>query len=143
MIVPWPPPQASAAILALTLILTGAVAAQPSGAPGFTAAQAADGRTAYTARCAACHLEDLDGNGDAPQLAGDAFVSNWKQKTTSDLLQYLKGMPPGGPALTEAEYVTVVAYLLEQNGAAAGEAPLAAGTGAVIGSVATGRRPAR
>jgi mono/diheme cytochrome c family protein len=117
--------------------------AQPAATPVFTAAQAAEGRAAYTARCAACHLDDLDGNGDAPQVAGDAFVTNWKQKTTSDLLQYLKGMPPGGPALSEAEYVTVVAFLLEQNGAAAGETPLTSATNVAIGSVATGRRPAR
>jgi mono/diheme cytochrome c family protein len=135
--------RAATIALAATAAWTGAVRAQPAATPVFTAAQAAAGRAAYTARCAACHLDDLDGNGDAPQLAGDAFLSGWKQKTTSDLLQYLKGMPPGGPALTESEYLTVVAFLLEQNGAVAGETALTAGTGVAIGTVATGRRPAR
>lgn len=115
----------------------------PSAAAVFTAAQAAAGRTMYAERCAACHLDDLGGNGDAPPVAGADFVAGWKQKTTGDLLKYLRGMPPGGPALSDAAYLDVMAYLLDENGAAAGETPLTAATGATVGAIATGRRPAR
>ena len=124
------------------LAWTAAVTAQTS-PPVFTAAQATSGRAVYAERCAACHLDDLGGNGDAPPVAGEGFIAGWKQKTTSDLLQYLKGMPPGGPALSEAEYLTVAAYLLEQNGAATGETPLTTSTNVMLGTIASGRRPPR
>ena len=52
-------------------------------------------------------------------------------------------MPPGGPYLGAEEYLGVIAYILQQNGAPAGEAALTAATDAPIGSVATGERPAR
>ena len=41
----------------------------PSGAPAYTAAQATAGRAAYQANCASCHVADLGGRNEAPQLA--------------------------------------------------------------------------
>lgn len=125
--------------LAAPMLTAAAQADRPS---IYTATQATAGREVYTTRCAACHLDDLGGNGDAPPIAGPDFIAHWRQKTTTDLLEYLKKMPPGGPALSDADYLTVLAYLLEQNGAVAGPTPLSATTSAPVAAVATGRRPA-
>ena len=56
---------AALAICAIALVS----AQQPSGAPVFTAAQVDAARTAYEASCASCHVSDLGGRNEAPQLA--------------------------------------------------------------------------
>ena len=47
--------------LAGSAIALAAGQQQPSGAPVYTAAQAAAGRAAYQANCASCHVADLGG----------------------------------------------------------------------------------
>jgi mono/diheme cytochrome c family protein len=129
----------------IVLIFAGlaVVSGQPAvPAPVFTAAQAEAGRAAYQTTCASCHSGDLGGNGEAPELAGSSFMGSWRTQTTQDLFKYVQGMPPGGPNLTAEEYVPIVAYILQQNGAAAGDQPFTATTSASIGAVATGQRPA-
>lgn len=119
-----------------------ASAAEPSGTAVFTSAQAAAGRATYKASCASCHTPDLGGREDAPQLAGDDFISAWKSRKASELYDFIHAtMPPEGPALSPEQTVGLVALILEENGAAAGPTPLTATTAAVIGSVATGKRP--
>jgi mono/diheme cytochrome c family protein len=113
----------------------------PSAAPVYTAAQADAGRAAYQGTCASCHSADLGGNGEAPELAGASFMESWRTQTTQDLFKYVQGMPPGGPHLTPEEYVPIVAYVLQQNGAAAGDQPFTITTAAAIGAIATGKRP--
>ncbi|MBY0493647.1 MAG: cytochrome c, partial [Cyanobacteria bacterium] len=109
----------------------------------FTAAQAAAGQTTYAANCASCHLVDLAGQNEAPQLAGPNFRSTWGKRTTSDLIQYMSAtMPPGRPSLADQDYVNLAAFILRSNGAGAGTQALSATTAAVIGSVATGRAAA-
>ena len=130
----------SAAIL---FTVTGLSGQAPSAAPIYTAAQAEAGRTAYQTTCASCHSGDLGGNGEAPELAGTSFMGSWRTQTTQDLFKYVQGMPPGGPHLTTEEYVPIVAYILQQNGAAAGDQPFAVTTAAPIGAIATGQRPAK
>ncbi|MGH8518259.1 MAG: c-type cytochrome, partial [Panacagrimonas sp.] len=88
------------ACLALTFVAALGVAVirgqQAAPAPVFTAAQAAAGRTAYDASCASCHLPDLSGRNEAPQLAGANFVTTWGSRTVRDLVSYIQaGMPPG------------------------------------------------
>ena len=94
---------------------------QPSGAPVYTAAQATAGRAAYQANCASCHVADLGGRNEAPQLAGGDFLSTWRTRTTKDLFDYMSStMPPGGPSLSPDQYASIVAYVLQQNSAVAG-----------------------
>jgi len=115
-------------------------APQPAPPAVFTAAQATAGQAAYTANCASCHLPDLAGQNEAPQLAGPNFRSTWGKRTTRDLIEYMSAtMPPGRPSLAEQEYVNIAAFILRANGAAAGTQALAPATAAVIGSIATGR----
>src|SRR4051812_23087711 len=58
--------------------------AQPPRA-SFTAAQAEAGRAAYDATCSGCHLRDLKGQFEAPQLAGGNFLNQWGGKTIAEL----------------------------------------------------------
>jgi mono/diheme cytochrome c family protein len=144
---PRPSRSRSRAATAAFVAAAGAalVAGQASSSPGvavYTAAQADAGRASYQATCAACHSVDLSGNGDAPELAGRAFMESWRTQTTGDLFKYVQGMPPGGPHLATEEYLPIVAYILQQNGAVAGDQPLTAATAATIGAVATADRPA-
>ena len=61
----------------LGVLVTVLAAQQPAAAPVFNAAQAAAGRTAYDASCASCHVADLGGRNEAPQLAGSDFMDGW------------------------------------------------------------------
>jgi alcohol dehydrogenase (cytochrome c) len=109
----------------------------------FTAAQAAAGQTAYQARCASCHLNDLGGQNEAPQLAGGDFMNAWRTQGVDALYGYIRAaMPPGTARLSDEEYLNITAYILQQNGAAAGAQPLAATVTVPVGSIASGQRPA-
>ena len=127
------------------LALCCTVAAQPGPAPGpFTAAQAAAGQTIYQVHCATCHLANLGGRNEAPQLAGGNFMNTWRRRSTSDLLLFSQStMPPSNRGgLGEEAYLNVTAFILEANGATPGTQPLRAATRAAIGSIATGQMTA-
>jgi alcohol dehydrogenase (cytochrome c) len=110
--------------------------------PVFNGSQAATGATVYAASCASCHMADLAGRNEAPQLAGNNFLNTWRSRSTRDLFEFIQStMPPTGENLSTAQYLSVTAYILQANGAAAGEAALTAATAVPIGSVATGATP--
>src|SRR6185295_12810366 len=123
-----------------SLILAG----QQPAAGRYTAAQAAAGRTTYLAQCAACHLPDLKGSGDAAPLAGSEFMDAWGRRSTSELLSFMQvTMPPQRPgALSADEYASIAAFILQSNGAPAGNQPLTAAAGVTINTAATGQAPA-
>ncbi|HXJ38594.1 MAG TPA: c-type cytochrome, partial [Bryobacteraceae bacterium] len=130
---------ASAATVAMSaLMLTGQQ--RPA---VFTAEQASSGRAAYQTNCSTCHGPELAGRNEAPQLAGNNFMSALGGRTIGDLATLIRTtMPPGAPnSLTEKTTVDIVAFLLESNGAAAGNKPLVVTAANVIRSVATGRAP--
>jgi alcohol dehydrogenase (cytochrome c) len=134
-------------VLVVAALATGGLAMltgqQATGGP-YTAAQAAAGRTAYQAQCASCHLPDLKGSGDAAQLAGSEFMSAWGRRTTVELLSFMQlTMPPTRPGgLSQEEYVNIAAFLLQSNGAPAGNQLLTPAIAVTISSVATGQAPA-
>jgi len=81
--------------------------AQPPRA-SFTAAQAEAGRAAYDATCSGCHLRDLKGQFEAPQLAGGNFLNQWGGKTVAELHGYLmSSMPPTSPGAPGGHCQTV------------------------------------
>lgn len=132
---------ADAVGLAAAVQTPDAAARQPAPAV-ITVAQATAGRDAYQARCASCHLPDLGGRNEASPLAGLAFMSAWRGRTTAELYDYIRtSMPPGGATLGADEYLSITAFILRSNGAATGATPLAAGTAVPIGTVATGTAP--
>ena len=127
------------AILVLAAVLAGGPTkawAQPS-ARAHTAAQAQAGRAVYATECAMCHGADLHG-GAGPPLAGQAFLTRWSPRTASELFQFIQvTMPPGIAGLLSADdYLSVVAFILETNGAAAGEQALTAESAVSIGALA-------
>lgn len=97
-------------------------------APRFTAAQAAAGRTAYTASCAVCHGSTLANGAYGVPLTGEFFKTRWSRRSVAALLERTrKTMPPAAPGSLAAQtYADVVAYMLEVNGARAGDVALKA-----------------
>ncbi len=131
----------SAAWLAAVVLaseVAAAGAAQLPEAGVYTAAQAESGRAIYERECAVCHQTNLQGSFEAPQLAGESFLRFWGDLSPADLLVRISGsMPPGEEgSLTDEEYLDVVAYLLEANGAPAGGMALTQTTAVRIGSLA-------
>ena len=105
-----------------------------------TAEQAENGRADYTRSCAICHRTDLRGNFESPPLAGPNFLNFWGDLTPQDLVERIRlTMPPDRPGrLGDQTYLDIVAYLLQANGAPAGDQALTAATDVTIGTVATG-----
>ncbi len=106
----------------------------------FTAKQAAQGQELYAAHCASCHGTQLDG-AVAGALKGQAFASSWNNsgswgtsKMTVDDLDFVirHNMPRNAPgSLDSTTYTDILAYVLQQNGYAAGSEPLMAGSRAM------------
>ena len=88
--------------------------AQTREAPG--AAEA--GQAGYEESCSVCHLSDLAGAFEAPQLAGPNFLALWGQRPTAELIELIKAsMPPGqGGSLSAQAYADITAYILQVNG---------------------------
>lgn len=133
------------AIVALAGVSLTVTASQqaPTLPAAYTAAQATAGQASYRANCASCHVADLAGRNEGPPLAGSNFMNTWRGRTTRDLVEYMQAtMPPGQPSLAESDYVSITAFILQSNGAAAGAQALTASTATPIGSIATGARAA-
>ena len=104
----------------------------------FTAKQATSGKAVYAKECASCHMPDLSGENEMPALAGTPFKAMWGTRTTKELFDYMsEAMPYGRPSLSAQEYTSILAYILQSNGAVAGTEALSATTVVPIGSVTT------
>src|SRR6266850_4934533 len=115
-------------------------AQQPAGTGPYTAEQANAGRATYQIKCATCHLPDLKGSNEASPLTGMNFVSTWRDRAISDLINRIRNtMPMTEPgSLGDEEAVNIVAYLLQANGAAAGTQALTPTTTTPIGAAIGG-----
>src|SRR6185369_10330435 len=119
------------------LQLFGQQGAQQGTAGPFTAQQADAGRAAYQQNCAGCHAADLSGIGNALPLAGLPFTGSWGNRTAGDLVSFMEGaMPPTNPGgLGEQNYLSIAAFILQSNGARAGNQPLTGNSTVAIRSV--------
>jgi mono/diheme cytochrome c family protein len=83
----------------------------------FTDAQAKRGEDVYTANCAHCHGNALQGGDEAPALAGTKFISSWTGSTVGALVDRTRrSMPDDAPAsLTLQQYTDVITYILGSN----------------------------
>ena len=86
----------------------------------YSAAQAARGKAAAAEHCAACHLEDLQGDPAitmAPALKGDEFLAKWDGMTLDELFTLIKTtMPQQTPgSLTDEIYRDALAFVLQVN----------------------------
>lgn len=109
------------------IFLSAAAFSQPEGllAASFTAEQAAQGELVYTEQCAICHGYNLEGFELAPSLSGNFFSRRWGDKPITALAMNLQRMPPtqaGG--LGQRVNSQILAYVLQQNGVAAGATAL-------------------
>jgi alcohol dehydrogenase (cytochrome c) len=136
-----------AAMAACGVVIVVAQVAQQSGAPQaagpYTAEQAAAGRAAYQANCASCHAPDLSGR-EGPQLAGANFMGQWADKSTGELIGFMRAtMPPGaGGSLPDQTYINLAAFILDANSARPGNRLLTTERGLSIRGVASGQRAA-
>ncbi|MCZ6829267.1 MAG: cytochrome c, partial [Gammaproteobacteria bacterium] len=87
-------------------------------------AQADAGKRQYDRVCVDCHRPSLRGSAHGPELAGKEFLGIWGSRSTGDLFLRIKNtMPPGGNAdLADADYLNLVAYILQANAGGAGPA---------------------
>ena len=110
---------------------------QQGAAAPFTAQQADAGRAAYQQSCSGCHAADLSGIGNALPLSGLPFTSSWGNRTVGDLVGFMEGaMPPNNPGgLGEANYLNIAAFVLQSNGARAGNQALTGNSTVAIRSV--------
>jgi S-disulfanyl-L-cysteine oxidoreductase SoxD len=120
---------AAAGILTLVMAAAFPSRAQSAGmqAGVYTAAQATAGARLYAAQCSACHGSGLRGD-VGPALIGDAFTSQWTGEAASDPYNMMtKNMPQTAPgSLKPAEYLDIMAFILQKNKFPAGSAPLTA-----------------
>ena len=102
------------------VLLLGAMTSTASAQTGglYTVGQADTGARIYSRYCATCHMADLSGAFEAPQLAGASFQAIWSTRPTNELRTLIQNsMPPGqGGALADDEYDGLVAYILQANG---------------------------
>ena len=89
----------------------------------YSALQAERGRTGYMQSCAACHAQDLRGQGTAPSLVEESFAFLYNDVSVGELLDKIqKVMPSDRPGSLPAEtYRDIVAFLLQANKFPAGE----------------------
>ena len=118
------------ALAAVLVPKAGAQGAESARQAAFTAEQAQAGFAVYRAACAACHLENLRGRFEAPELAGPNFLAQWGDVAVAELLDYIREtMPVAAPAsLSDDEYAAVVAYMLRENGLQPGTMRLSLGS---------------
>jgi alcohol dehydrogenase (cytochrome c) len=135
----------STIFLGLTIASLGGQQSPPPSGGVYTAAQAQAGRAAYAQQCAGCHLDDFRGSGDAPAVAGADFRAKWGPRAANELFTYLvQTMPPTNPgALGEQGMLNVTAFLLEINGAPAGQQPLTPRVETPLNALMTGQAPAQ
>jgi hypothetical protein len=83
-------------------------------------------------------MPDLSGNGEISALAGPTFMETWGPRTTKQFFDYISAaMPYGQPSLTTEAYTEITAFILQSNGAGAGDTELAPSTAAPIGGLMT------
>ena len=69
----------------------------------------------------------------APPLAGEAFDAVWAGRSVRELFDSAKAMPPANPgSLSNETYASIIAYVLQMNGYAAGETALTTGDGTTL-----------
>jgi mono/diheme cytochrome c family protein len=115
--------QRNAHFLGVFAITASAAAmSQPAAPPSsvwdrvYTAAQAARGAERYAGHCETCHGDDLTGR-EGRSLIGSQFWTSWGEDNLGSLFGYMKtAMPHGNPgALTDAQYLEIVAFILQKN----------------------------
>jgi len=122
------------AALFCAVAVPGASLAQQLSQADYTTAQAESGAQLYQQNCSVCHLADLQGSFEAPNLADANFRSTWQNRNVGELQDLLnRTMPPQAPgSLSNEQYLDLIAFLLQSNAIAPSENPLVAVNGSVV-----------
>ena len=111
---------------AVAIVLLGAQGNESPREGLYSVHQAQAGRLAYGTYCSNCHGVDLMGP-QAP-LKGPAFLSLGRDNgmTIGTFFDFIVRDTPAGrvDSLSHDEYLAIMAYILSQNGYAAGRSPL-------------------
>src|SRR4051794_12794039 len=93
----------------------------------YTEAQAERGKALYPEHCDRCHGEEMEGD-EAPALAGEEFLLDWKGLTLADMFQRIRVAMPGDRpgSLTPQQTADLMAFILRENRFPAGKQELAA-----------------
>ena len=80
----------------------------------YTEAQAKAGESLYAKNCASCHGKTLQGEGQAPPLAGSEFLMNWNGAAVGELFEKMQtAMPADNPgSLPPEQTASILAYML-------------------------------
>jgi len=91
----------------------------------YSVGQAARGQQLYTAQCAGCHGNTMEG-ASGPPLVGDGFLSNWSAQPLANLIGKIqKTMPFNLPgSLSRSQSTDLAAYVLQAGKFPAGQAEL-------------------
>ena len=130
-------------LILIALTACGNDTQSPSETPSLSSAesssstfenQAKTGSVLFAANCASCHGANLEGTTLGPLLSGRSFVQRWGVQTPALLLGNIQAnMPPGGnEGLSGADYLNIVAHILEANGVDSTDEPLTAATNFTI-----------
>jgi mono/diheme cytochrome c family protein len=113
----------AAGVLALAVGVPAAGKGSRSGV--YSAEQAGEGARVYAVQCAMCHGARLEGTVETPSLVGK-FVARWADRPLADLFGYVSSaMPQGSPGrLSAQDNARLIAFILQANGAPAGDRPL-------------------
>jgi mono/diheme cytochrome c family protein len=130
---------------ALTLVTAvGAAPMQKTTNDGvYSKAQADGAKAPFEKICAECHAfteAALKNPADKP-LGSESFIKKWEGRSLEELVTLIvTTMPDDGSAVVnDDEALNIVAYILQQNGFAAGAAPLTKdGASAVFAKPAKG-----
>lgn len=131
--------------LMLLTFMSAATAAQGQNFADYLESQSVEGATLYREKCSVCHLPDLSGSFEAPALKGSNFLNTWSSRPVSDLTELLdETMPPQAPgSLSAAQYASLLAFILMENGVSAGSNRLTVDSNAQLlrGNIALSNQP--
>ena len=117
----------AAFVVALAAVGAGGFGAPAQDFAGYTEDQARAGQLVYESVCASCHMSNLQGDFDAPELAGPNFLNAWGGREVNELFDYMQAtMPLAGSKPSDESFTNIIAYILERNGQEAGSARLVA-----------------
>ncbi len=128
----------------VTVLALAAPAAGQLASTAYVAAEADAGEAIYGQMCATCHMSNLTGSFEAPELSGPTFRGAWDERSAEELIELVQvTMPPGaGGSLAPEEYASVVAYILRENGFAPGTVALGGVTAPAGGGAVGASAPA-
>jgi alcohol dehydrogenase (cytochrome c) len=95
-------------------------------APSYTGEQAERGKAAYEIHCMACHGPNLNDGAYGPPLKEYGFLQKWGGRSIDALfIETATTMPSAAPrSLDDDTYTDLLAYMMQQNGVAAGPTEL-------------------